>query len=60
MYYLIEESFVKLVQLCSDYFIVVVLFGVVLGIVWSVGYLVYVYLKKMFDKYGVGLGINIM
>ena len=36
------------------------LFGTVSGTVWSVGHLVYAHSKKMFDKYGVGLGMNTM
>lgn len=60
MYHLTEESLAKLAQLCSDYFTAVVLFGAVSGTVWSVGHLVYAHSKKMFDKYGVGLGINTM
>lgn len=44
-----------------DYFIVVVFFiDKVLGIIWSIGYLVLVYIQWMFDKYGVGFGVKLM
>jgi len=60
MYHLTEESLAKLAQFRSDYFTAVVLFGTVSCTVWSVGHLVNAHSKKMFDKYGVGLGINTM
>ena len=53
MCHLTEESLAKSPQLCSDYFTAVVLSVTVSGTV-------YAHSKKMFDKYGVGLGINTM
>ena len=50
MNHLTEESLAKLPQLCSDYFTEL----------FCVEHLVYAHSKKMFDKYGVGLGINTM
>lgn len=60
MYYLNEENLAKLHQLSHDYFTAVALFGHVSSTVWSIGHLVYPHSKKMFDKFGVGLGINTM
>ena len=60
MYHLTEENLAKLHQLSHDYFTAVAMFGHVNGTVWSIGHLVYPHSKKLFDKFGVGLGINTM
>ena len=60
MYHLTEENLAKLQQLSHDYFTAVALFGHVSCTVWSIGHLVYPHSKKMFHKFGVGLGINTM
>ena len=57
-YHLTEEK--KMHQLSHDYFTVVALFGHVSCTVWSIGHLVYPHSKKMFDKFGMWLGINTM
>lgn len=61
MYYIIQLVIDEFKVLVWDYFIVVIFFiGIVLGIVWSIGYLVLVYIQWVFEKYEIGLGVNIM
>ena len=61
MYHITEENLLKLPSLAKDYFTAVALFsGHVSPTVWSIGYLVPVHTKWLFDKFGTGLGINTM
>lgn len=63
MYNLSEETLLKLPHLAHDYFTAMVLFSghrSISTIVWSIGNLVPVHSKWLYDKYGTGLGINTM
>lgn len=57
MYHLTEETLLKLPSLANDYFTAVALFSGHTGVsptVWSIGYLVPVHTKWLFDKFGTG------
>ena len=57
-----EENLQKLSSLSCDYFTALVLFGIdtVSPTVWSIAHIAPVHAKCVYEKYGVGLGINTM
>ena len=61
MYSLSEENLLNIPSLAHDYFTAMVLFnGNVSATVWSIGNLVPVHSKWVYERYGTGLGINTM
>lgn len=61
MYHLSQENLRKLPSLSNEYFTAAVLFsGNISPTVWSIGHLVPIHTKWLFDKYSTGLGINSM
>ena len=55
-----KDLLVELNRCCSNYFNAAALFLRVTVSVWTLGYIVPVHTKQVFDKYGVSLGINTM
>lgn len=61
MYHITPPVVQELQEMSRDYFTAVVLStDKVSGTVWSIGHLAPVHTQWMFDKYGVGLGVNTM
>ena len=55
-----KDLLIELNKCCSNYFNAAALFLRVTVSVWTLGYIVPVHTKQVFDKYGVSLGINTM